>query len=313
MGTDAHVTVVDGPAGLCERAAQRLAELEARWSRFREDSEISQLNRSNGRPVVVSALTFDLLRRAQEAWRRTGGAFDPTVLHALDAAGYDRDFADLAPDGVDRQAPPSRPPGAGVIGLDPIVRAVRLPPGVGLDLGGIGKGVAADQVTAELRGSGARGACVNLGGDLRVGGAPPSGDVWLVGIEPEPGITPTGASFVLELAEAGVATTSVCRRRWRRNGELRHHVIDPRSGQPARSRWSSVTVVAGSAGDAEPAATATLLTDDVGQAAAMLEAIGAGGVAFDDRGRHHRLGSIPLAADAGMERPTRELTAARPT
>ncbi len=182
MGTDTHVVVVGGPTGSCERAAARLADLEALWSRFRDDSEISRLNAAGGRPVVVSRLTFELIERAVRAWERTGGAFDPTVLPALSAAGYDRDYADVAGnDGVqdedeaDDVAPPV-PPGAGVVELDAVVRAVRLPPDVALDLGGIAKGFAADLVAAELLDAGAEGVCVNIGGDLRVSGTPPTGD-----------------------------------------------------------------------------------------------------------------------------------------
>lgn len=304
MGTDAHVVVVGGPVGSCERAAARLADLEAMWSRFRDDSEISRLNAAGGRPVVVSRLTFELIERAVRAWERTGGAFDPTVLPALTAAGYDRDYSDVAgDDDVESQVdelPPPMPPGAGVVELDAVVGAVRLPPDVALDLGGIGKGVAADLVAAELRDAGAQGVCVNLGGDLRVSGAPPSGEAWAIEIEREPG-QPAGADApdLLLVAEGGVATTSRRRRVWRRGGEERHHVIDPRTGRPAHVPWSSVTVIAGCAADAEPAATAAFLSEDADSAAASLRAFGAIGIGFDDHGRASQLGNLaPFLASA---------------
>ena len=96
MGTDAHVIVVGSDARHARRAAlvarDRLHELEARWSRFLPDSEVSRLNAASGVPVVVSSDTLGLVERAVEGWRRTHGSFDPTVLDALVAQGYDRDF-----------------------------------------------------------------------------------------------------------------------------------------------------------------------------------------------------------------------------
>jgi thiamine biosynthesis lipoprotein len=293
MGTDAHVAVCDGPSGLCEHAVSALDALESRWSRFRDDSEISRLNAAAGRPVVVSPVTFELLRRAVRAWERSHGAFDPTVLTALAASGYDRDFAEVAPDAADGGAAPSPPPGAGVIELDVTVGAVRLPPGAAVDVGGIAKGVAADLVAVELLGLGARGVCVNVGGDLRVSGVPPSGEGWGIEIEREPGTaTARDAPDVIVVAEGGIATTSRRRRVWRRGGEERHHIIDPRSGRAARVPWTSVTVVAGTAGDAEPAATTAFLSDDPGAAVRALQEFGAVGLAFDEHGEAHELGDV---------------------
>ena len=166
MGTDAHVIVVGAP-GLLDGAQARLEQLEARWSRFRDTSELSRLNAANGAPVVVSPDTFALLVLARDAWHRTGGAFDPTVLRALESAGYDRDFASV------ERASPVAPgdalpaPGCDGIELDRLVRSVRLPRGTTIDLGGIGKGYAADLVCQEPDGCGRSGAR-RVGGFLRL-------------------------------------------------------------------------------------------------------------------------------------------------
>ena len=77
MGTTAHVIVTDGALGLADRAVARLEELEARWSRFRPDSEISRLNERPGVPVVVSPDTYQLIERALDGWRLTGGPVRP--------------------------------------------------------------------------------------------------------------------------------------------------------------------------------------------------------------------------------------------
>ena len=92
MGTKVHLVVVDGGAGLLEQARARIDDLEHRWSRFLPHSELNELNRAAGssEATPVSAITFDLVERAIEAWRATDGLFDPTILPSLVAAGYDR-------------------------------------------------------------------------------------------------------------------------------------------------------------------------------------------------------------------------------
>ena len=274
MGTEAHVVVTGGPGGLAERARARVAEIEARWSRFRPDSELSRLNRRQGRVVVVSDDTFALVDRAVAAWRLTGGAYDPTVLPALRAAGYDRDFAALAGptagagDGGRASATcaPGPAPGCGAIELLPRLRAVVLPPGVELDPGGIGKGLAADLVTAELLEAGARGALVNLGGDVRVRGEAPAGGMWPIAVA-DP-LDPARDLLVLGLDDGAVATSSRLRRRWTLGSVERHHLLDPRTGEPVETRLVAVTVVAGEGWWAEAATKQAFLTGWAGGAPA---------------------------------------------
>ena len=168
MGTTARLLVRGGAPEALDRAEDSLHGLEAKWSRFRPETELSLLNAAGGgRPVVVSAVTFALIARVVDAWRRTGGEFDPTGLAAIRAWGYDRDFAEVVsePDDANDISHPFG--GCADIELDPTVRAVTLPRGVTLDLGGIGKGYAADLVSEELVAAGAAAVCVDLGGDLR--------------------------------------------------------------------------------------------------------------------------------------------------
>ena len=250
MGSDAHIVLVGGDPVLLDDARAHLELLEARWSRFRPSSELCRLDASPGRPVVVSRDTFAVIAHAVEAWRLTAGRFDPTVLPALRAAGYDRDFAAvIAADGSVSTAlrGPMPAPGCAGIVLDATVSAVTLPEGVVLDLGGIGKGYAADRVATALVAAGAEGACVNLGGDLRVvGRSPPSaGDSsgnWRIDVD-DPLHSGTGR---LLLAEGGVATSSRLRRAWRRAGhgrapshragDRRERADGPRVGDHRRGR-----------------------------------------------------------------------------
>lgn len=254
MGTVAHVVVVGGDeARLIDRARRRLDDLERRWSRFLPGSEVSRLNRRPGRPVVVSPDTFTLVARSVDAWHATGGRFDPTILPAMLAAGYDRDYASVAavagPLGVPQPAP-----GCGGIRLDAAVQAVWLPAGVFVDPGGIGKGLAADLVSREIVEAGAAGALVNVGGDLRVRGTPPAGDEWTVTVEDPADRDRELARF--GLASGAVATSSRLRRRWRAGDIDLHHLIDPTTGSAARTDVATVTVVAADAWWAEALATA---------------------------------------------------------
>ena len=219
MGTRAHVIVTAPDLELAEllgRAAiTRLHTLEAKWSRFRPDSEISALNRADGASVVVSSETVELVARSVEAWHRTDGAFDPTVLPSLVAAGYDRDFGSLGADddGSGRRARSGPAPGCGGIVIDGA--RVTLPAGVALDGGGIGKGLAADTVVDLVMSAGATGACVNVGGDLRVAGTAPGSDPWSVTVEHPLGGPTLGT---IDLHDEALVSSWRTRRTWGASG-----------------------------------------------------------------------------------------------
>jgi thiamine biosynthesis lipoprotein len=257
MGTTAHVLVV-GCDRLVDVGLARLAQLEGRWSRFRPTSEISQLNDHPGRPVIVSADTFHLVELAIEGWRETEGVFDPTVAAALRRVGYDRDFSLVAAHVGHRVLEPAAAaPGCARIELDPRLLSITLPFGVALDAGGIGKGLAADIVTAELMAAGARGALVNVGGDLRVRGESPIGSAWNVAIE-DPTRDPAEICRV-DLVDGAIATSSRMQRRWQTGSGPMHHLIDPRSGGPARTPIATVAAVTRDAWWAEVVAKTVLI------------------------------------------------------
>lgn len=253
MGGAAHLVLVGGSRRALGAAVERLHDLERRWSRFRPDSEITGLNDHPGRPRRVSTETVLLVGLAQEGWRRTAGRFDPTLLHALRAAGY----GDALPRGAATPAAPTRtahdPATCGRIALDRDAGTVCLPPGAGFDPGGIGKGLAADLVAGDLLDSGAAGACVNVGGDLRLWGHGPSGPRWRVAIPALPG-------RALALTDAAVATSGTTRRRWTVDGRVHHHLIDPATLRPSRTGIASATVAAPAAWLAEVYAVAALLS-----------------------------------------------------
>lgn len=248
MGTDVQVTVVGGHEGSLTTARDRIAALEARWSRFRDSSEISTLNRNGGRPVIVSPETFDLVARAIGAWEATGGRFDPTTGEALAAHGYDRDFALVAAGTREAPVVAAAAPGAGGIELIPELNAITLPTGTTFDPGGIAKGLAADLVVSLLLES-ADGALVDIGGDLRAAGRAPSAEGWVIAV-PDP--QRSGREMLkIALAEGGVATSSRLIRRWKTNSGWAHHLMDPATGRPIDTEVVAVTVVATEAWRAE--------------------------------------------------------------
>jgi len=253
MGSDAHLIVVGDPA-LLDVAERRIEQLESRWSRFRPDSEVSLLNRRAGHLVPVSADTVLLVERAVEAWRLTGGSFDPTVLGAMVRAGYDRSFDELK-DAVDVPAGHSELL-IGCTDITVVPDAVQLPSGTGFDPGGIGKGLTADIVATELVQAGATGVCVNMGGDLRLLGEGPEGAAWTVALE-HPWLT--APMVLVGLNHGAVATSTTLRRTWRADGEWRHHLIDPMTGEPSDSDLDLVSIVAGETWQAEVLAKAALL------------------------------------------------------
>ena len=288
MGGGAHLLVVAAPGaadGLLDRGAARLAELEARWSRFRPDSELSVLGERSGSPVRVSSDTRRLVAAAVAAWRTSGGRFDPTVLHAVRERGYDRSFdalLDRPARAGDATALPA--PGCAGIEIDERAGTVLLPAGVGLDPGGIGKGLAADLVAGELRAAGALGACVNVGGDLRaVGRGPdPADPVWVVGVEHP---TRAGEPLVtLRLPAAGgaVSSSSVLLRRW---GHGEHHLLDPATGVPTATDVVAATVAADTAAVADAATKIAFAAPTPDRALAELDAVGVAAVLVLDGGR----------------------------
>ena len=283
MGTEAQLlTVGAADSGALDRARLLLASLEARWTRFRPDSELSRLNAAQGRPMSLPDDTFALVEAAVAAWRLTGGRFDPTVLPALAAAGYDRSFELVARDGpAGDDGTASAVPGCVGIALERHTHLVRLPPGVALDLGGIAKGHAADRAVAALLADGAVGALVNLGGDVRVAGVAPDGDAWTVAVD-DPH-RPGRDLGVLRLADGAVATSSRTRRRWARGGRMFHHLIDPATAAPASRGVDAAVVVAGHALWAEVLAKAALIAgpDD---GAALIGRFGATGLLIRDGG-----------------------------
>lgn len=262
MGTTARLVVVGGDETLVALATERVAALEARWSRFQPTSELSRLNAAAGSPCVVSDDTALLVEQLVAAWHRTGGRFDPTVHDTMLALGYDRAWPFT--ESTHREVL-AAPPGCAGVEVDRGSGLVWLPAGVHLDPGGLGKGLAADLVASALMIAGADGVLVDLGGDLRVVGDAPDGGQWRIEIEHP--ADPAEIIAVVQTGDGGVATSSRGKRRWRvgtGDGDVVvHHVIDPHTAHSAMTAATSATALAPSAALAEVGATVALLDGDI--------------------------------------------------
>lgn len=257
MGTNGHVVVVgpsfDQAEELAAIAQPMINRLESQWSRFQPGSDTSTLNRSQGEPVPVQPDTFDLVATSLAASALTGDRFDPTLLPALEALGYDRTFSDVADSPVPAR---TRPRANSVLDIevDETTTTIRMKRGVTFDPGAIGKGMAADLVSARLMAAGARGVLVNLGGDVRVRGVSPTDEpAWIVSIR-EPRYSDDVVATVA-IANAAVATSTTLRRTWRRGNESCHHLIDPATLTPAQGPCV-VSTIASTGWWAEASATA---------------------------------------------------------
>jgi thiamine biosynthesis lipoprotein len=254
MGTTARVVVYVGSRAAAEAAAlaalARIAELDARLSDYRADSEVSALGRaSGGEPQPIGADLLAVLVRAQDLARRSDGAFDVTVgpLSLLWRSARRRNEL---PSPEDVQSALARV-GHGSLLLDPIRARCRLArPGMRLDLGGIAKGYAADQALAVLRARGWPSALVALGGDVVTGAPPPGRSGWTVALR-----TPGPEPPPLVVHDTAVSTSGDAEQ-WLEAGGVRHsHILDPRTGQALVGR-RSVTVVARDGALADGLATA---------------------------------------------------------
>lgn len=293
LGTDVRVACT-GPGA--ERRTQRalavVRRVERHLSRFQPDSELSRLNADPRREVPASAVLRGGVRAALWAARHSEGLVDPTLLGALKRAGYAASMAGAGRDAKPLLAPTPRathgahadPSGVWQeVRVDDVTGTISRPPGVRLDLGGTGKGYAADLAAEVL--SGAPRWLIDCGGDLCVGGTGGAQEVQIAG--------PGDAQLVaLRLAEGAVATSGTHARRWTdADGAVAHHLLDPATGDPAWTGLAQVTAIAGTVLTAETLAkTALLRGPDGARALLRLQ----GGVLVHDDGRVEHVGRLPI-------------------
>lgn len=269
MGTDMLVIVdSEGESPVLQEVPSWFEEWEQSLSRFRYDSELTQLNSSPGRARRVSRTMWAVYTAALEAERLTRGLVNPLILNALTEAGYDRTFDELKADplagartAVGLGTPfgifeASEVPTASTIVTDRWTHRLCLPVGARLDFGGIAKGWSADQAVTRLASIGP--SLVSAGGDIAVSGPQVNGDSWPIAVD-DP-FRPGSCLEMIYLEHGGVATSGKDRRRWIHRGVPQHHLIDPRTGLPANTDILTATVIGASVLECEALAKAVMIS-----------------------------------------------------
>jgi FAD:protein FMN transferase len=243
LGTVCTVTLYEGGTEkTLEAVFSRLHQIEDRMTNNREQSEVSRVNQAAGsHPVPVSPDTFQVITEGLARSRTGGGLFDITVGPLVKLWGIGTEHARIP---LEKEILAARSLiDYRMVALDESARTVFLQrPGMVLDLGGIAKGYASDEAARILRENGVRRALINLGGNVVTVGVKPGGARWRIGIQ-DPG-KPRGEHLgVVTVGQTAVITSGVYERYFDENGVRYHHIMDPRTGYPARSGLLSVTVV----------------------------------------------------------------------
>lgn len=301
MGTEVRVligTPIDARLPTAESMAAaveiELVEFDHRLSRFRPESELSLLNRDPRSEVPASGLLRAAVGAGIWAAERTGGLVDPTLLHDLEGAGYRTSLEGVRSAALREAlatAPPRRPARPNSheawrsIRVADDTGTIERPPGVTVDTGGVGKGLAADLLAPRLAQYGRY--VIDCGGDVRVGGFDPGSHP----IEVEIRHPLTGeAADTLRLVIGAVATSGLDARLWRsENGGYAHHLLDPKTGEPAWTGIIGATARAPTALEAETLAKAALLGGPVGGRSFLTEH---GGLIVHDSGDVERIGPL---------------------
>ena len=261
LGTTVQVCVTD-PAALPGAVAAVEGELEAidlACSRFRDDSELSALNRSGSRTFEASPLLIEALEVALRAAEITDGDVDPTVGRAVNGLGWDCDFSVLVSREERERFHVIPAAGWRSITVDASRGVVDLPAGVEVDLGATAKALAADRsARAASLAAGGAGILVNLGGDLALAGPAPDGG-WAVLVTDDHRNSSDADGQTVALRTGGLATSSTTVRRWRAGGREHHHIVDPRTGLAAEEVWRTASVAAATCVDANTASTAAIV------------------------------------------------------
>ncbi|MBR1912697.1 MAG: FAD:protein FMN transferase [Treponema sp.] len=236
----------DGSEALYDSIFARLAEIDALFNVNREDSLIAQVNDAAGvHDVAVTEDFLFVLNTALHYARLSNGAFDPTIGPLVALWGINTDHARVPSEQEIRSV-------LACVDWKQVVVEERSgqhyvflsKQGMALDLGGIAKGFAADEITGILKQHKVRRAIVDLGGNICVFGKKKNGDDWNIGVKNP--FNPYGApALVLSHAGGGTVVTSGVYERFFEEGGVRyHHIFDVETGMPAERNWSSVTIVA---------------------------------------------------------------------
>jgi FAD:protein FMN transferase len=301
MGSDIRLIIeapllpgLPPPSAAADRERIYIEDFAARLSRFRPDSELSVLNADPSVEVPASILLRTAVGAGIWAAERSEGLVDPTLVGEIEAVGYETSQEGSTPAPLQvalAAAPPRRPARPREqarwrqIEIDHERGTVRRPPGLRIDTGGTGKGLAADAVAHRLRGY--TRFVVDCGGDITVGGV--GGQLDPIAIEVEHPLTGE-CVHTLHVARGGVATSGMNVRIWKRpDGRFAHHLLDPATGEPVWSGLIGATALAPTALEAETLSKLALLSGPAGARRALAEH---GGLVIHDDGDVELIGPV---------------------
>lgn len=254
MGTDVFAAIVCGDQKYADQEFENIrAEITAfenRFSRFKEDSELSLLNKSSGKSFQASDEMVKLLLRAKKAYEITNGIFDPAILPVLESIGYDKDF-DKIKIGIKKESAkqiqkkiPNLPKLENAI-IDDRKNAVIMPPDMKIDLGGIAKGFIVDKIAVQLKNK-FESFWIAAGGDMHLSGRDSENKNWQVGVQNPLEHNQDILSLNISAGGAAAATSGITKRKGKAGSLNWHHLIDPRTNFPADNGILAATVIADS-------------------------------------------------------------------
>ncbi|GAB6138392.1 FAD:protein FMN transferase [Halanaerobaculum tunisiense] len=256
MGTKVRMKAYhSAPGQVLKDSFSIVEDLEAKMSSSITDSEVNQVNQAAGqKKVQVSADTYQVIKKSLEYAQLTAGSFDPTIGPLVDLWGIGTENAQVPTDkqikdrlsGVDYKQ----------VELFPANKQVFLKqPDMKLDVGGIAKGYAADQVIDLWQKQGVESGFISLGGNVSVLGAKPDGSPWKVGIQ-DPKEPRGNVMATVEVRDKTVVTSGNYERYFVEDGVRYHHILNPQTGRPAKKGIISSTIITDNSFDADTLATA---------------------------------------------------------
>ena len=255
LDTICSVTLYDwnGDGSLILDGAFRLCgSYEKSLSATVSGSDIFRINHGNGKPVEISQESADLLKRALEYCRMSGGEFDITIYPAKSLWNFSGEDASI-PD------PDALAQASSMVDYTKVVvggTKVTLPKGMGIDLGAIAKGFIADRIADYLRDHDVTSAVIDLGGNVYALGSKPDGSSWRVGIRQPFG---EGEADIIKTADSSVVTSGIYQRYFEKNGIIFHHILRSSDGMPCDTGLYSVTVIAKSSEQCDALSTMCML------------------------------------------------------
>lgn len=262
LGTAISVTVHDQiEEQTFDAIFDRIGEVEQKMSTSESDYLTTELLRTNrnagGDAVSVSPDTLEVVQRALEFSRRTRGAFEVSIQPLVDLWGIGTDHERVP--GEEEIADTLRLIDYTQVEIDPFAATISLGrPGMGVDVGGIAKGYAADEAARMLRADGVAHALLDFGGNIYALGHKPDGSPWRIGIQ-RPFSTRGEYIGIVRVSDLSVVTSGVYERSFTSDGVRYHHILDPSTGRPARTGLESVTVVAAESIVADALSTAVFV------------------------------------------------------